>query len=406
MIIGMKTTSKITALILSMVLLFTATTPAFAAPEKEITNRAEYVEMLSEETGSPALTTVEFLQIMNKISDFLRLLTGGKYPSTDKINVSFDTFILETNQQILQDSGLDIVGIISEFPPLNTNIGYATEKLQIDTTAVRELMYELRDECYSNGSPVLAGMYHFIGVYMSVIDEAYFYAVQTKENDKLYEFCLDVKYRDGSVETFKTGVMINTVTGDVYGKDGNGLLGVGFNFNKDEMVVYALVNAWHRNFGYAVIYDIAANATPIWDIPTRRYYFEYNGLEWLIQTWKGSYFLIATGAEVGVYNRVPGEELGTFYNCATDDQLMTMTMKLSHKNTVLLDMGPEKHWWINGFKMNGMSYNPDTLTLEYTIEMPDMEMVNAFTKAIENEEHKDTTYTVSGTTVSVVWSGK
>ena len=402
----MKTTSKITALILSMVLLFTATTPAFAAPKKEITNRAEYVEMLSEETGSPALTTVEFLQIMNKISDFLRLLTGGKYPSTDKLNVSFDTFILETNQQILQDSGLDIVGIISEFPPLNTNIGYATEKLQIDTTAVRELMYELRDECYSNGSPVLAGMYHFIGVYMSVIDEAYFYAVQTKENDKLYEFCLDVKYRDGSVETFNTGVMIDTETGDVYGKDGNGLLGVGFNFNKDEMVVYALVNAWHRNFGYAVIYDIAANATPIWDIPTRRYYFEYNGLEWLIQTWKGSYFLIATGAEVGVYNRVPGEELGTFYNCATDDQLMTMTMKLSHKNTVLVDMGPEKHWWINGFKMNGMSYNPDALTLEYTIEMPDMEMVNAFTKAIENEEHKDTTYTVSGTTVSVVWSGK
>ena len=402
----MKTTSKITALILSMVLLFTMATPAFAAPEKEITNRAEYVEMLSEETGTPALTTAEFLQIMNKVSDFLRLMTGGKYPSTDKLNVSFDTFILETNQQILQSSGLDIVGIVSEFPPLNTNIGYATEKLQIDTTAVRKLMYKLRDECYSNGSPALAGMYHFIGVYMSVIDEAYFYAVQTEENEKIYEFCLDVKYRDGSVETFNTGVLIDTVTGDVYGKDGNGLLGIGFNFNKDEMVVYALVNAWHRNFGYAVIYDIAANATPIWDIPTRRYYFEYNGLEWLIQTWKGSYFLIATGSEVGVYNRVPGEELGTFYNCATDDQLMTMTMKLSHKDTVLVDMGPEKHWWINGFKMNGMSYDPDALTLEYTIEMPDMEMVNAFTKAIENEEHKDTTYTVSGTTVSVVWSGK
>ncbi len=402
----MKTTRKITALILSMVLLVSMATPAFAAPKKEITSRAEYVEMLSEETGSPALTTAEFLQIMNKISDFLRLLTGGKYPSTDKLNVSFDTFILETNHQILQSSGLDIVGIISEFPPLNTNIGYATEKLKIDTVAVRELMYALRDECYSIGSPTLAGMYHFIGVYMSVIDEAYFYTVQDEENDKLYEFCLDVKYRDGFVETFKTGVLIDAETGDVYGKDGNGLLGIGFNFNKDEMVVYALVNAWHRNFGYAVIYDIAANSSPIWDIPTRRYYFEYNGLEWLIQTWKGSYFLIATGAEVGVYNRVPGEELGTFYNCATDDQLMTMTMKLSHKNTVLLDMGPEKHWWINGFKMNGMSYEPDSLTLEYTIEMPDMEMLNAFTKAIENEEHKDTTYTVSGTTVSVVWHAK
>jgi hypothetical protein len=402
----MKTTSKITALVLSMVLFFTMATPAFAAPKKEITTRAEYAAMISEETGAPAITTAEFLKITNAAADFFRLMTNGKYPTTDKLNVSFDTFILETNQQILQSSGLDIVGIVSDFPPLNTNIGYATEKLEIDTVAVRELMYALRDECYSNNSSTLAGMYHFIGVYMSVIDEAYFYVVQTEENDKLYEFCLDLKYRDGYVETFKTGVLIDTVTGEIYGKDGNGLLGIGFNFNMDEMVVYALVNAWHRNFGYAVIYDIAANATPIWDIPTRRYYFEYNGLEWLIQTWKGSYFLIATGAEVGVYNRVPGEELGTFYNCATDDQLMTMTMKLSYKNTVLVDMGPEKHWWINGFKMNGRSYDPETLTLEYTIEMPDMEMLNAFTKAIDNEEHKDTTYTVSGTTVSVVWHAK
>ena len=324
----------------------------------------------------------------------------------EKLNVSCDGLLIEINHYVLQNSGLDIISIMQAFPALNTNVGYVTEKLKIDTVAMRDLMYTLRDECNKMGVPELAAMYHFIGAYMSIIDEAYFYAVPTKENKKLYELCLDVTYRDGYVETFNTGVMIDTVTGEIYGKDGNGLLGIGFNFNVNEMMVYALVNAWHRNFGYAVIYDIAANATPIWDIPTRRYYFEYNGLEWLIQTWKGSYFKIATGSEVGVYNRVPGEELGTFYNCATDDQLMMMTMKLSHKDTVLVDVGPEMHWWINGFKMNGMSYEPESLTLEYTIKMPDMEMVNAFTKAIENEEHKDTTYTVNGTTVSVVWHAK
>ena len=398
----MKLTTKITAVIMSLVLLCTITTPAMAI-EKTPETRAEYVAMIAEETGSPALTTAEFLKITGAAADFFRLMTNGLYPTTERINVSFDEFLLATNHYVLANSGLDIVAIISAFPPLNINVGYVTEKLKIDTVAMRDLMYALRDECHKNGMSDLGNMYHFIGAYMSIIDEAYFYAVPTKENEKLYELCLDVTFRDGYVETFKTGVMIDTVTGELYGKGGNGIFGIGFNFNFNEMLVYALVNAWHRDFGFAVVYDIAANALPIWDIPTRRFYFEYDGLEWLIQTWKGSYFLVATGAEVGVYNRVPGEELGTFYNCATDDQLMMMTMKLSHKDTVLVDVGPEMHWWINGFKMNGMSYEPESLTLEFSIEMPDMEMLNAFTKSIDNEEHKDTTYTVSGTTVSVVW---
>lgn len=402
----MKITCKITALVLSMVLLFTMATPAFATPKKEITTRAEYAAMIAEETGKPALTTTEFLKITDAAAGFFRLMTNGKFPPTERLNVSFDEYLLETNHYILANSGLDIVAIISNLPPLNITAGQITEKMKIDTVAMRELMYALRDECHKNGMSDLGNVYHFIGAYMSIIDEAYFYAVPTKENEKIYELCLDITYRDGYIETFYTGVMIDTVTGELYGKGGNGIFGIGFNFNMQEMLVYALVNAWHRDFGFAVIYDIAANALPIWDIPTRRFYFEYDGLEWLIQTWKGSYFLIATGAEVGVYNRVPGEELGTFYNCATDDQLMMMTMKLSHKDTVLVDVGPEMHWWINGFKMNGMSYEPESLTLEFSIVMPDMEMVNAFTKSIENEKHKDTTYTVNGTTVSVIWHAK
>ena len=53
-----------------------------------------------------------------------------------------------------------------------------------------------------------------------------------------------------------------------------------------------------------------------------------------------------------------------------------------------------------------MKYEAESLLLEYTIEMPDKEMVRAFTQAIDNEENKDTTYTVNGTTVSVVWPAK
>ncbi len=400
----MKT--KITAIILATVLLFTLATPGFAQPKKQITTRAEYSAYVAEETGKPALTTAEFLNITETAAGFFRIMTNGLYPTTEKLNVSYDEFLLTTNHYVLANSGLDVISIISSVPALNINVGYATEKLKIDTVAVRKLMYTLRDVCYKNGMPEVAGMYHLVGAYMSVIDKAYFYAVPTPENEKIYELYLDVTYRDGYVESLKTGILFDTVTGEMYGADGNGILGIGFNFNMNEMMLYALVNAWHRNFGFAVVYDMAADLLPIWDITTRRYYFDYNGLEWLIQTWKGCYFLIATGAEVGVYNRVPGEELGTFYNCSTDDQLMPISLKLSHKNTVLVNVGPEKHWWLNGFKLNGMKYEAESLLLEYTIEMPDKEMVRAFTQAIDNEENKDTTYTVNGTTVSVVWPAK
>jgi hypothetical protein len=241
-----------------------------------------------------------------------------------------------------------------------------------------------------------------LGGYLGVVEKLYFYTVQT-ENPDIYELYLEVTFKDGATENVGTALLINKNTGEIYGRKGNGILGIGFNFNAKEMMVYALINAWHRSMGYAVFYDKMAELIPVWDIITRRYYFDYNGLEWLIQAWKGSYILISNGAEIGVYNRVPGEELGTFYNCATDDQLMDMTMKLSHKDTVLLDLGPQKHWWINGFKLNGMSYVPESLTLEFSIKMPDMEMVNAFVEAIENEENGDTIYTVDGLKVTVNW---
>ena len=150
------------------------------------------------------------------------------------------------------------------------------------------------------------------------------------------------------------------------------------------------------------LYDLGANLIDF-SIDTCRLKFTYGDKDYMIQIWKGQYGMVLLGAEIGVYNRVPGEELGTFYNCATDDQLMDMTMKLSHKDTVLLDLGPQKHWWINGFKLNGMSYVPESLTLEFSIKMPDMEMVNAFVEAIENEENGDTIYTIDGLKVTVNW---
>ncbi len=398
----MKMANRITAVIMTLVLLCTMVTPAFAATSNTPKTRAEYAEMVSDE-GYPAITTAEFLQKWDAVGDFFNKLTNGKVPSGEKINIAFDEYLVSLNVYMVKNSGLDIIALAERLPALSSGAELIANGVQLDTVAFRNAMYELRDQSNAEGDSDMALIYHLLGAYMSIIDKCYFYAVPT-ETPTVYELYLEVTYRDGAKENVGTGLLIDSVSGEIYGKAGNGILGIGFNFNVYELMAYALVNSWHRNLGFAVTYDIMADVfSPLWNIITRRFYFEYDGLEWLIQAWKGTYFQIANGAEVGVYNRVPGEELGTFYNCATDDQLMTMTMKLSHDDTVILNLGPQKHWWINGFKMTGKTYDNDTLRLEFSIEMVDMNMVNAFVEAIENEKHHDTPYTVNGTTVSVVW---
>ena len=398
----MKFATKIVSVVMALVIFCTMVTPVMAADSK-VDTHAEYVDMVAEETGAPALTSAEFIQKWNAVGDFFRVMTGDRFPSEEKMEVAFDDYLVSMNFYIVESSGLDIIALAQGLPKITTPADLIGEKVELDTAKMRSILYQLRDKAAAEGDTDTAELYGFLGAFVSTVEKMYFYTVPT-ENPAVYELYLEVTYKDGGKDSTGTNLLIDTESGEIYGRKGNGILGIGFNFNVKEMMVYALINAWHRDMGYAVLYDKAAEALPVWNIITRRFCFDYNGLEWMIQAWKGNYILISNGAEVGVYNRVPGEEMGTFYNCATDEQLMTMTMKLSTVNgTTLLDLKPQKHWWINGFKLNGYTYEPESLVLEFSIEMPDMEMVNAFTAAIETEENGDVSYSVSGTTVYCKW---
>ena len=122
----------------------------------------------------------------------------------------------------------------------------------------------------------------------------------------------------------------------------------------------------------------------------------------MIQIWKGNYLMITNGGELGVYNREKWR-FGTYYDCAKDEELMDMTMELSHGDEVLFTVGPEKHWWLTGFKAGKTLYLPDTLTLRFSIDFPNAEMRKAFTDAVDRHILHDVRYTLNGNTVSAVW---
>lgn len=396
----MKISAKITAVVMALVLLLTMATPAMAKSEGNITTRTQYAQSIADE-GYPAMTTTEFLEKVNACGNFFRMVTGGRFPTEEKVDISFDKTLTDANLYVVNNCGVDMEAILRNLPPFNNLSSLIVETFEIDPVAFREAMFEERDKHDAEGTG-LGVIYHFLGCYMSMIDKIEVFAEPT-DDPVLYQVCFNLVFRDGGKQTIHSGMYLNTETGELSDLNGTGMLGLGFNFNFKDMVIYTVVDAWTRDFGFAVIYDVTANAIGVYDYVTRRYYFDYNGLEWMIQVWKGTYFYVTNGAEVGIYNRVPGEELGTFYNCVGDEDMMEMTLKLSYKDNVLFKSGPQKHWWLTGFHLSGTVYEPASLTMVYSILFPNAEMRNAFTNAVDNEENGDATYTVDDLKVTVNW---
>jgi len=340
-----------------------------------------------------------FIAVIMSISSSI----SANVPATDKkvFDISVDEQTHAILEIIKENSYLDIEGMITNLPDANEPARMIGKTLNLDTTMFREKMYELRDKYNSENDQVKAFMCYFIGAYMSVFEKC---EVKLEPRGNEYEFILYIYYSDGTIERLASGTIYNPETGLVHGTSDKGLTDLGFEFDMNEMVVYATFNCWMRNFGFCFGYDAFCYLTPFFDYRTRRFKFDYDGKEWMIQVWKGKY-IVANGAEVGVYNREPGSQKDiTYYNCASDEDCLKMSFNLYHDDTLFLSRSAEKHWWVNGFKLcSDEIYLPNELTIDFNIEMKDIEMLKAFTESIDNNFYGDVTYTTNGLTVSVHW---
>lgn len=388
---------KVISLMLVFIMLFTAV--PFANAKEE--NSVEKYENEMFELGIPVISTEDFGKLLNIMKTFVFLLTGEE-PQVEKFNVTLDEVILDISSEICSESGLDLGLIAANIPNINVIANYFKNKYSINTTEFREARYKKGQEYLENGNEIMASVCHAIGAYMSIIQKLDIYTEKTEEKD-VYKVMLYLEYEDGTTETHDAGLLINMKTGECYNDKGTGMFGSGYNFNIYEMVVYTTVDCWMRNFGFCLMYDILANSMPIsYSYVTRRFKFEYDGLQWMIQIWKGNYF-ISNGGEVGIYSREPGKHLNTFYNCATPEQELDMSLQILNGNKVLVDRPLQRHWWISGFHIGTMRYLPSVLTLKSTIVMPNEEMLEAFTASIDANIMNDITYTVDGLKVNLVW---
>jgi len=209
----------------------------------------------------------------------------------------------------------------------------------------------------------------------------------------------------GDITPFGTeiipGVYYNEEDQMIQGPNGAGMIYLGYDYDITNGVFCTSMYPWQRNFGFMKIYDSASPIiTIIYD--TMRIKFDYNGLNWMIQFWKGQYG-ITSGAEVGIYTKEPDSPTPLFYDCASDENRLVMSMNVYKDGQFYFKRDEQLHWWLTGFVM-GEIISYKRLSMDATITMKDEEMRDAFVTALEAKGYTvGLDCRVNGLKVTVDW---
>ena len=175
----------------------------------------------------------------------------------------------------------------------------------------------------------------------------------------------------------------------------------GFLYDSEQGIYYSTMHPLQRYFGYNFLYDLAAPRVGMY-YSTKRIFFEYDDKDWMIQIWKGQYGITA-GAEIGLYNKT---NKIMQYDCASDDELITMAFDFYNNGEYVFSRGPEEHWWLTGFKIFHIGVGI-LIDLDMTLTFPTVEMANAFEKglkeAISPLDTDKMTYKRTAKTFSIQW---
>lgn len=179
----------------------------------------------------------------------------------------------------------------------------------------------------------------------------------------------------------------------------------GYAYDPFQGIFYSKMDAWQRKYGYCRLYDEAAAPTGM-IIDSEPVHFEYGGKRWLIQFWKGQYYL-NTGCEIGIYYTeepdlaIPNLFNGTFYKCVGNADRLEMAYIL-YKNGRELFRREEKHWWLTGFKTGEFS-EPWELAMRIRITFKDTAMCRSFVKAMRKIGYQEYEINTNGITAEFMF---
>lgn len=174
------------------------------------------------------------------------------------------------------------------------------------------------------------------------------------------------------------------------------VLPFGYLYEYTRDIFVTTLHPWQRDMGYCRIYDESAVSMSM-VIQCEPVEFEYAGMLYLIEFWKGQYGM-TTGGEIGIYkvqkpeNYKPGDFV--FYQSILDKELPRISMTL-YKNGKPIVERVARHWWLTAFVLGEYS-KPEELAMKIQILFPNYGMQNAFVHALYDLGYSRQDVTVNG----------
>jgi len=198
-----------------------------------------------------------------------------------------------------------------------------------------------------------------------------------------------------------TGIEYDAKAGYIQSADDKGVI-LSFDFDMNNYVLRNPRDHINKIFGFNIIFDIASPLV-LMHLDTLRFPFEYNGKDYMLQFWKGSYFLITNGGEVGIYEKPSGRPI----QWDASDTELEMTMQLYQKDELFFEFGPYRTWWAAAFRYGNPVLmpirTPKNLRLTGTILFEDQAMLDAFLASFEANRPANMTGQASGLLFEYDW---
>lgn len=149
---------------------------------------------------------------------------------------------------------------------------------------------------------------------------------------------------------------------------------LGYSYNSDGDYFYTDdKDCWQKGFGYNEAYDQSTSFAVMF-IDKLRIRFDYNGLAWMVELWKGQYGWTFVGAEIGIYTTADFKTSDlsdgqiSHYNCADQNEWLKMSMDVYWDNDKdgnydkIFSRPYTAYWWITGFKFGTLNRYTSPIT--------------------------------------------
>ena len=137
-------------------------------------------------------------------------------------------------------------------------------------------------------------------------------------------------------------------------------------------------------FGFNRMYDsfsflIAA------DMDTLRCKFSYEGRDWLVQLWKGTYGAgFGLGGEIGIYSKAQWLPI-EHYGSAPRKDWLGMEMSIYDRERRLFTRPFESSWWCTGFGLNYETWSRENSAMLARIQFKDAPMAALFAASLASK---------------------